>query len=47
MSYFRFFAVLMYLLSSAVVAEMSAEGQCEKQGEVAEEAAKLRISGVD
>lgn len=47
MRYLGIFVCLMMFVYPSYAAEMSAEERCEKQGEVAEKAAKMRISGVD
>jgi len=45
----RYSGILAFLLLFSIpsFADMSPEQRCEKQGEVAQEASKLRISGVD
>lgn len=46
MSFTGIFVVVM-LLSFPVLADMTPEERCEKQGEVAQESSKMRVSGAD
>ena len=46
MRYSGMFAIFM-LLSFPLLADLTPEERCEKQGDVAKEASKMRISGVD
>jgi hypothetical protein len=46
MRYSEIFTVIM-LLSFPVLADMTPEERCEKRGDVAKEASKMRISGAD
>lgn len=47
MRYFRLLLSCAIFISFPVTAEITPEQRCEKRGDVAEEAANLRISGAD